>query len=410
MCEDYFELSPVEHARKRLAMMNEQDMIDQKRIIAQSLQTVNPEIHSETVSSARAVYDLLETHAIDSNPCGWVGLDMDNRGRAFFQSIGFDLYDGLLGVLCFYAALYEATGDETIRSALEKRYAPYRSLYVTGGSVPARADTVNLTHGLGGHILALTYISRCLGDVRFIKDAVKLFRRFDFHGDFDFADSDVYGGAAGLLIALPALLGQGIDGELRAAAAQFADGISRQEPSLTGFGHGAAGIAAALACAQTVLDARRYEADILRILRAENALYDADACNWPDLRDPEKHGFMHGLCAGVPGIGLARKMMLQQNIGEEIRAICIADIEKVKAYYEQPRVLKRDSLCCGNAARIACERGTLGRIPQSALNAEPVFYHPLNTNDFPAGLMQGWAGVGYALVRSLPESKSDLFV
>lgn len=410
VCDEYFALSPVDHAKRRLQMMDEQDLHDQQRIIEQSLQTTDHSIVTVPLMGPDQVYNLLEEHAINGNASGWIGLDADNRGRSCFQSIGFDLYGGLLGILCFYAALYDANRDEHVRITIEKRYQPYRSMYLVGAPFKARPDTINLTHGLGGHILALTYLSQCLQDECYMRDAVQLFRRADFSSNFDFSQSDVYGGVSGLLIVLPRLMGQGIDRELKQIAALLADGIRSTEPELTGFGHGAAGIASALSCAQTVLGDHSYEVDILRMLQNENMHYSEEKLNWPDLRDPDRIGFMHGLCAGAPGIGIARKLMLSQNIGSDIREICMKDIERVKSYYSEARTLRRDSLCCGNAARIIGELAVCETVEKSTLNASPVLVHMLNTNDFPAGLLQGWAGVGYALVRSSPKSGHDLFL
>ncbi len=411
VCDAYFALSPVDNARLRLRMLDERDKRDQARVIRQALRAVNPALSETRVSSARAVYDMLEAQALENNPCSWIGVDTDDKGRAYLQSIGFGLYGGLLGVLCFYAALFEATGDETIKRAIERRYAKYRAMYIEAPTpLPARADNVNLTHGVGGHILAHAYLARCLGDARYLEDAAALFSRFEFEG-FSADSLDVYGGVSGLLVALPRLMGQGIDEPVQRVARLLADIVCQDTPALTGYAHGAAGEALALAAAQTVLGDRRYEDDILRMLAAENEHYDARACNWADLRDPEKQGFMQGLCSGAPGVGLARKQMLSYAIGEETRAVCLRDIERVRAYYAAVRApLKRDSLCCGNAARMAGERAACGEIQTSGLNEAPVLFHPLDSDDFPAGLFQGWAGVGYALARRMPASRSDLFI
>lgn len=412
VCEDYFAVSPVENAINRLHRMNEADKRDQMKIIAQSLNTANPSIDAIPVSAPQDVFDLLEARALETNPCSWICVDTDDKGRAYLQSIGFDLYNGLLGVLCFYAALYEAAGDRRVKQAIQKRYAPYRKMYIEKPSpIPARADSISLTHGVGGHLLALDYLSRCLREDAYLRDAETLLSRFDFANMDDIQGVDVYGGVSGLLIALPCLMGRGMDAFIQTIAEPLADKLSIDNPALTGYAHGAAGEALALACAQTVLGDHRYEADIQRMLSAENATYDAKTHNWPDLRDSEKHGFMNGLCSGAPGIGIARKQMLNLRITPETRAICEADIARVRSYYlAAPMCLKRDSLCCGNAARMEGEKALFGEIRTARLNDAPVLFHPLETNDFSAGLLQGWAGVGYALTRALPASHSGILI
>lgn len=411
VCEDFFALSPVENAVKRLYMLNEADKRAQAAIIEQSLRAVKPQIEPVYVSAPKQVFDILEARAIDIDPCGWIGVDTDDKGRAYLQSIGFDLYGGLMGVLCFYAALYEATGEARVRRALIKRYAPYRAMYVDSKTpVAARADNVNLTHGVGGHILAHAYLARCLADDEYISNARKLFKRFDFDNFADFEQSDVYGGVSGLLAALPYIMGGGDDMALAQIAERLADGICLSAPALTGYAHGAAGCALALASAQTLIGAGKYDAHILRLLNAENETYCAAERNWPDLRSAEKRGFMHGLCSGAPGVAIARARMLKLNISAEARAICEVDLARAREYYAHDiKPLKRDSLCCGNASRTEAEKLLFGEVKRVSLNAAPALFHPLDTDDFPAGLFQGWAGVGYALTRRARASVSGLF-
>lgn len=411
VAENYFALSPVESARMRLRALSPQDGVDQERIIRQSLRATCPDVERMRFWSALEVFEYLEGQAVKSCPCSWLGLTTDAGGQAYFQSVGFDLYRGLMGVLCFYAALYEATGDERVRRALLSRYAPYRRMYIEQGR-PLKADciNVNLTDGVGGHIMALSFMARCLGDSAFLEDAVRLLRRFDFEG-FD-ADSgwDVYGGAGGLLVSLPCLMGCGADEEIRVLARTLAQGISQIQPELTGLAHGAAGLALALSAAQYV-GAGQYDAEILRLLQWENAQFDEEEVNWPDYRDPDRRGFMKGFCSGAPGIGLARKQMLEYTGNRQIRRICEKDVLRARIFLKnQIAPLRRDSLCCGNAAMIEAERSLTGCMAGNRLNDAPVLVHMLDTDDVPVGLFQGWAGVGYALVRQMEASKSSLFV
>jgi len=117
---------------------------------------------------------------------------------------------------------------------------------------------------------------------------------------------------------------------------------------------------------------------------------------------------MKGLCSGAPGIGLARKQLMKYTPNEEIQRICLQDIERVNQFLKKQRPLKRDTFCCGNASltEAAC---TLGN-KTLFLNKEFFLYHPLSTNDFPVGLFQGFAGVGYALCRMMKNSNSSLFI
>ena len=120
---------------------------------------------------------------------------------------------------------------------------------------------------------------------------------------------------------------------------------------------------------------------------------------------------MKGFCSGAPGIGLARKQMLEYTGNRQIRRICEKDVLRARTFLKnQIAPLRRDSLCCGNVAMIEAERSLTGCMAGNRLNVAPVLVHMLVTDDFPVGLFQGWAGVGYALVRQMEASKSSLFV
>lgn len=411
VAEDYFVLSPLEAARMRLHALTPEDCEAQERIIRQSLRTVCPTPEAVPLPTPQTLFHTLEERVIHGSPCAWLGLTTGARGEAYFQSIGFDLYEGLLGVLAFYAALYEATNDAAVYAAIHRHYALYRQRYIE----PTRplhpyAANICLTGGLGGHIHLLGYLARALHEDDFLQDAAKLFARFDFSSLPDPADWDVYSGVSGLLTALPLLRGRGEDARLKELAAALAESVRSTQVALTGYGHGAAGLALALGAAQYV-SGEDYTADILRLLNAENAHFDAAADNWPDLRDPQRHGFMKGLCSGAPGIGIARSQLMQYVQDERILSICAQDIARVKTFLQRLNApLRRDTLCCGNAAVVEAERILCGRVSQGRMNPVPTLYHVLGTDDYPVGLLQGWAGVGYAQARQHPQAKSSLFV
>ncbi len=410
VCEDYFSISPVEAAKQRLSAMSQSDLRDQENVISLSLGCVRPQICNQVYACGSDVFDALWKNAVSGSPTLWMGLMTGARGEAYFQSIGFDLYDGLTGVMVFLGAAYEATKDEKIRRMLYECLFRYRKHHLNRISmIFAEGHNVSLTTGLGGHILALFYLARVLKDEEILSDAARLFEKFDFDG-FDTANmADVYGGAAGLLMALPCLKGRASKDKLIHACEKLSKCVCAFQPMLTGFGHGAAGLALALGAAQHV-SGRDFSTEIRALLTWENAYFDEAEGNWADLRDPEKRGFMKGLCAGAPGIGIARAQLIRYTENEAILKICRTDIERVKAFLKAQTPMKRDTLCCSNAAMMEAERILTGEIKNTSLNREPVFYHPLGTDDFPVGLMQGLAGAGYALSRCSLRANNSFLV
>jgi lantibiotic modifying enzyme len=75
--------------------------------------------------------------------------------------------------------------------------------------------------------------------------------------------------------------------------------------ALTGFSHGASGIAAALARLHEITGSPRLLEAVSKALRYERGTFDESAANWPDFRapyDPGSPRFMLSWCHGAPGI------------------------------------------------------------------------------------------------------------
>jgi lantibiotic modifying enzyme len=127
---------------------------------------------------------------------------------------------------------------------------------------------------------------------------------------------------------------------------------------LTGMSHGAAGIAMALARLHDITGDPRLSAAVRDALAFEDAVFDAEQGNWPDLRhpSPDRPAFMEAWCHGAPGIGLARAAMpraVSTAVDEPAvdQAIDQA-IDAAVATVKRAGLGSRDGLCCGNTGRI----------------------------------------------------------
>ena len=215
-------------------------------------------------------------------------------------------------------------------------------------------------------------------------------------------EADVLGGLAGLCLQLPKLKGE----KARRLAVILMPEMMKAKTKLTGAGHGKAGLALALGALQATLGTDEADLRILQLLQEEDALFNRIRNNWPDLRLEDRISFMGGWCSGAPGIGMYRKKLMEFTSHSEILEICRKDIASVKTYLEEHRGkdLQRDTLCCGNAARLMAasylgvEMPELKKsITRSVDSASPRLFHLVNTADHQLSLMQGAAGVGYAL-------------
>ena len=143
---------------------------------------------------------------------------------------------------------------------------------------------------------------------------------------------------------------------------------------------------------------------ITSLISWENSHFSADNGNWQDLRNAPQIGFMSGWCSGAPGIGMARKEMLNLINNINLRSVCENDIRLSAEFIVKETPSKRDSLCCGTASRLmaASRLGVqIDKTFESLFDAEREnrlrFIHPADTADINVSLMQGLSGVAYAL-------------
>ena len=121
--------------------------------------------------------------------------------------------------------------------------------------------------------------------------------------------------------------------------------------ALTGFSHGAAGMAAALAgLAQATAESRFADA-VRRAVAYERSVFNAEKRNWPDFRSSNNPtSFMNSWCHGAPGILLGRHCLLAAGLGdqtmnEEMEAARSSTIEAVSTMGGMADVPSH--LCCG---------------------------------------------------------------
>jgi class II lanthipeptide synthase len=239
------------------------------------------------------------------------------------------LYDGTAGIAVALAACATAVGPSegdqlagTARAAVRHALGGARDLLETG--------RLGLFNGATGIAFAIAATGRMLEDAALLDQASALAAaaasRAAAAGNG--TELDLIGGDAGMLLGLlgiAATLGRPAPAALlhssgaRVAAAALpqewgaawpTDAAAPGGPPLLGFGHGAAGIALALAEAAAVTGDARARAACADGLEFERSWYDRDRVAWPDLRGSddagEPSGWMAAWCHGAIGIGLSR--------------------------------------------------------------------------------------------------------
>ncbi|HEU5368697.1 MAG TPA: lanthionine synthetase LanC family protein [Ktedonobacterales bacterium] len=186
---------------------------------------------------------------------------------------------------------------------------------------------------------------------------------------------DIIGGAAGCIAGLLSLyavapsptmleLATRCGEHLLARAHPMQTGIGwkipQQEIPLTGFAHGAAGIALSLLRLAAVSRDERFRHAALAAMAYERSLFSPERDNWPDLRtfrttaqgsqanEQKEPQFMVAWCHGAPGIGLARLASLPYADDAAIRQEIAAALQTTKTQ----GITAEQSLCHGTAGNL----------------------------------------------------------
>jgi lantibiotic modifying enzyme len=261
--------------------------------------------------------------------CNWLGDAMEFVGNSWVvahRACGPAVYDGTGGIALFLARLYRTTHEPIHRQTAE---GGARQACSRLGDVPPQARAAFYS-GLTGIAYALLDLGEAFNDPDWVDQGLRILE--SLAGDDPPGEGlDVVGGSAG---AIPALLDVRRryprdfllelavrHGEhLLAAARKGENGWSWDtlkiptQRDLTGFSHGAAGIAWALLELWKATGELRFRDAAAHGFAFERLWYNPAEENWPDFRnlgDPSAGPapapvYAVAWCHGAPGIGLSR--------------------------------------------------------------------------------------------------------
>lgn len=399
------------------------------------------------VDLARRIGDGLLDSALQAGDGAltWVGPSLlESIGRYRLNLVGTGLYDGTSGIATFLGAMAKVTGEVRFGQGALAALHGIRQRSDAGGGDRARdyGDSLGLgiATGLGGDLFAVASVYRSVGEAAadLAEDAVRLASLAlpaALPGDESF---DVLSGSAGALLGLLALYETTGSERVLALAIETGDHLLEHRTvrrghrvwltvsgrALTGFSHGAAGIAYALARLHAASTERRFRDAALEAVGYERAWFDRDHGNWPDLRpegsrDPA--GFCVKWCHGAAGIAIGRVGMLRYSPLEGARD----EIEVAVRTTAARLVQREDHLCCGNFGRIEALLVASQAIPDTpwrdqARQAAATIVHDRRRNGFHVNglgerenpsFFQGMSGIGYQLLRlARPELPSVLLL
>ena len=265
----------------------------------------------------------------------WLGMDLGADGESFhFGLIGHSLYSGSSGIAVALARVAMAQPLETRTAGIRRAWGCLEGLaqMAERNSNDQLFRLVrDLPYGLsgsGGLLLALDLLQQAG-----ITEAGGLANRLidQLRPERLLADEgvDMIGGVAGLIGPLlrsdhprAKELAQ-VCGERLLSLQLEAGGWSMvsSKPALTGFSHGAAGMAAAMARLAQASGETRFVEAAQRAVAYERSAYVGEQQNWPDFRSNSKpKEFMVTWCHGAPGILLSRLILQAADAADDFTA------------------------------------------------------------------------------------------
>ncbi|ATB35829.1 hypothetical protein CYFUS_001243 [Cystobacter fuscus] len=380
------------------------------------------------LEKAEAIGDRLAALAFrGQSDASWLGLTPVGERYWTLSSLDVDLYSGLSGIMLFLAYLGHLTGQPR-HTALARETLSTVRRRTGGGSFSPR--NLGATGDLGV-IHSLVHLGALWNQPELWDEAEALLSRRLRMLIAEDKSLDVFTGVAGcgtLMLELhrcrpspQALeLARQCGERLLTAAHKTEKGLGWVTPlgplPLTGFSHGAAGIAWFLLALGTETGDPRFQEAARRALAYERAEFSPERRNWRDLRAvAAEGGFMTTLCHGAPGIGLARLLSLPYLDTPEVR-------EELRVALETTRVQGfggNHSLCHGDLGNLEVLTLAARTLADSELEREcdrlagaivasfdrVGLLCGVPTGVETPGLMTGLAGIGYALLRLAEPSR-----
>ncbi|HEU5201087.1 MAG TPA: type 2 lanthipeptide synthetase LanM family protein, partial [Ktedonobacterales bacterium] len=450
---EFFQESGLHQAQKRISSLGEQDLARQTWVINASLACLVKDtshggnrtlpLHpaqtefnrARLLEAASALGDVLERTAVwRAGTAGWMSIVQPSEHEWALLPAGLDLYNGLPGIVLFLAHLAALTKEERYlrlaRAALQNITAllkhPQRQ---------AALGSIGAFSGWGGLLYLFAHLGQLWSEPALFQQAEELVYTLSGLIEQD-EQFDVMAGSAGCIAGLlslyaaapsPAILeaASRCGERLLACAQSMPVGIGwkipREEAPLTGFAHGAAGIALSLLRLAAASGEERFHQAALAALAYERSLFVPDEHNWLDLRkirasherdqanQKKTRYFMTAWCNGATGIGLARLASLPYLDDARLREEIDAALKSTLA----ENFGGDHTLCHGTGGhletllvasqmleaapyRAALEQGAsvlLEKVSAFRQQAEEV------AGIEAPGLMVGLAGVGYTLLR-----------
>ncbi|MGN0595923.1 MAG: type 2 lanthipeptide synthetase LanM [Ruminiclostridium sp.] len=436
---DYIETSGVDNAKKRLEMLSEEEMGFELAMLKQALAAAPDKLPKETVSTAEPqrtqpitkeealmeaerLFDRIAAAALPIPGGGAAWLEADEGLSPKIINGGFARGTG--GLSLFFAMTAKAIpsrceqAKKLLDCCLEYDKTMRRRLDSLE-TISQKQFALGLAEGTGGELYRLALLWE-LGYKDAVSNTVDSLLKNLNKLSFEEAPVDIYAGLAGLLLVMcryPQVRNERI--MERCAEKILAAKNFKQEGfpdlwqtagsrAISGFGHGMAGIGAALMAAWELMGDDRLLSAAQDTFLFEYEIYSEQKGAWPDRRPASGGRTMHGYCSGAPGIGLA---LLGCNNQKDNIPYYNENMERAINACLNRKMLMKDHICCGNgsAAEFLISAGNaLGRAELPLAAGEILggikrngyrYFPPEYTAAFRPSLFHGAAGTGAVMLR-----------
>ena len=359
---------------------------------ATSLEQDPPLGRSALIAAAETIASQIRAQAILGADGGatWFSLCFNTASeRMNLSRMDDNLYDGRLGVALFLAALEHIADRPGYRDLALAAILPLRNALEQPVSPAAGRSKLGGASGFGSQLYGLVRIADLLDDDELYDCARRIVDWFLPQRITRDSSFDVIDGTAGGILGLLAVSEARANGKALEVAVQCGDHLLQNREvtdtahrawrvgwaprSLTGFSHGAAGIAYALLRLSHATGENRFRDAAEEAIAYETAMYCPDARNWPDLRDRvvEDEGagdrYMVAWCHGATGIGLGRLGGLPVLDALHVRQDIANALATTLATPDQDW----DHLCCGNLDASTCSSKHPNAFPAQNCSTKP---------------------------------------
>ena len=450
---DFITESSLNLVRRRIGQMGEEDLRRQLWLLRLSLGTqllnrddlewtsytpdpnaprLSPEeLRESLLRHARAVGEWFSAMAVrEEGYASWIGLEYRNQQWSL-EPTPEDLYAGLPGIALFLGFLGEIDRDPAATGLARAAVATLR-LQLEARPDDGQEASIGAFQGWGGIVWTLAHLGRLWQDTELLAATERMAERISLLLAAD-GDLDLIGGAAGAVLGLlalyracpsPGTLDVAIQcGErLLALAEPWGPGLGWRtrlatERPQAGISHGVSGIALALtelgaaAGDRRLLDAgldgfagerEQFWRDLDRLLRTPSGE-----------KPPPESTVAVAWCYGAPGVGLTRLRGLPHARSEDERAALQQEIDRALRRTLERGPGQNHCLCHGDLGNLDFLLQVRQQSPNPDLDAGihrflKTVLASLDRDGWlcgtrgsieSPGLMNGFAGIGYGLLR-----------